>query len=73
MTAQVANIKQGLTRIPTDAELIKENERENTKQIKTNEIREVFDRNAWWYFHESPLDAANKTNNIHPADLQHKD
>ena len=66
MTAQVANAKQGLTRIPTYEELIKEIDREN---LKTTEIRKVFDRNAW-FFHESPIGQALNTNNIHPADLQ---
>ena len=46
MTAQVANAKQGLTRIPTYEELIKEIDREN---LKTTEIRKVFDRNAWFF------------------------
>ena len=50
MTAEVINAKQGLTRIPTYAELIKEIDRE---KFKTNDIRKIFDRNAW-YFHESP-------------------
>ena len=68
MTATVANAKQGLTRVPTYAELIKEIDKE---RIKTNEIRKVFDRNAW-YFHDSPLNTAPDLNNanIHPADLQ---
>ena len=66
MTAEVINAKQGLTRIPTYAELIKEIDRE---KIKTNDIRKIFDRNAW-YFHESPQGQALNTNNIHPADLQ---
>ena len=66
MTAQVINTKQGLTRIPTYAELIKEIDRE---KFKTNDIRKIFDRNAW-YFHESPQGQALNTNNIHPADLQ---
>ena len=66
MTAEVINAKQGLTRIPTYAELIKEIDRE---KFKTNDIRKIFDRNAW-YFHESPQGQALNTNNIHPADLQ---
>ena len=66
MTAEVINTKQGLTRIPTYAELIKEIDRE---KFKTNDIRKIFDRNAW-YFHESPQGQALNTNNIHPADLQ---
>ena len=68
MTATVANAKQGLTRVPTYAELIKEIDKE---RIKTTEIRKVFDRNAW-YFHDSPLNTAPDLNNgnIHPADLQ---
>ena len=66
MTAEVINAKQGLTRIPTHAELIKEKDRE---KFKTNDIRKIFDRNAW-YFHESPQGQALNTNNIHPADLQ---
>ena len=66
MTAEVINAKQGLTRIPTYAELIKEIDRE---KFKTNDIRKIFDRNAW-YFHESPQAQALNTNNIHPADLQ---
>ena len=66
MTAEVINAKQGLTRIPTYAELIKEIDKEN---FKTNDIRKIFDRNAW-YFHESPQGQALNTNNIHPADLQ---
>ena len=66
MTAEVINAKQGLTRIPTYAELIKEINRE---KFKTNDIRKIFDRNAW-YFHESPQGQALNTNNIHPADLQ---
>ena len=66
MTAEVINAKQGLTRIPTYAELIKEIDKE---KIKTNDIRKIFDRNAW-YFHESPQGQALNTNNIHPADLQ---
>ena len=65
MTAEVINAKQGLTRIPTYAELIKEIDRE---KFKTNDIRKIFDRNAW-YFHESPQGQALNTN-IHPADLQ---
>ena len=63
MTAQVANAKQGLVRRPTYAELIKEIDRD---KFKTNDIRKVFDRNAW-YYHDSPL---NPANNTHPADLQ---
>ena len=66
MTAEVINAKQGLTRIPTYAELIKEIDRE---KFKTNDIRKIFDRNAW-YFHESPQGQALNTNSIHPADLQ---
>jgi len=66
MTAEVINAKQGLTRIPTYAELIKEIDRE---KFKTNDIRKIFDRNAW-YFHDSPQGQALNTNNIHPADLQ---
>ena len=66
MTAEVINAKQGLTRIPTYAELIKEIDRE---KFKTNDIRKIFDRNSW-YFHESPQGQALNTNNIHPADLQ---
>ena len=67
MATAVINAKQGLTRVPTYAELIKELDKE---KIKTNEIRKVFDRNAW-YFHDSPLNTApNENNNIHPADLQ---
>ena len=67
MTTAVINAKQGLTRVPTYAELIKELDKE---KIKTNEIRKVFDRNAW-YFHDSPLNTApNENSNIHPADLQ---
>ena len=66
MTAEVINAKQGLTRIPTYAELIKEIDGE---KFKTNDIRKIFDRNAW-YFHESPQGQALNTNNIHPADLQ---
>ena len=66
MTAEVINAKQGLTRIPIYAELIKEIDRE---KFKTNDIRKIFDRNAW-YFHESPQGQALNTNNIHPADLQ---
>ena len=66
MTAEVINTKQGLTRIPTYAELIKEIDRE---KFKTNDIRKIFDRNAW-YFHESPQGQALNTNNIHPADLE---
>ena len=66
MTAEVINTKQGLTRIPTYAELIKEIDRE---KFKTNDIRKIFDRNAW-YFHESPQGQALNTNKIHPADLQ---
>ena len=66
MTAQVANAKQGLTRILTYAELIKEIDRD---KYKTTEIRKVFDRNAWFH-HELPQNQALNTNNIHPADLQ---
>ena len=66
MTAEVINAKQGLTRIPTYAELIKEIDRD---KYKTTEIRKVFDRNAWFH-HESPIGQALNTNNIHPADLQ---
>ena len=66
MTAEVINARQGLTRIPTYAELIKEIDRE---KFKTNDIRKIFDRNAW-HFHESPQGQALNTNNIHPADLQ---
>ena len=44
MTAEVINAKQGLTRIPTYAQLIKEIDRE---KFKTNDIRKIFDRNAW--------------------------
>ena len=55
-----------MTRIPTYAELIKEIDKE---KFKTNDIRKIFDRNAW-YFHESPQGQALNTNNIHPADLQ---
>ena len=65
-TAEI-NTKQGLTRVPTYAELMKELDKE---KIKTNEIRKVFDRNAW-YFHDSPLNTApNENSNIHPAELQ---
>ena len=46
--------------------MIKEIDRE---KFKTNDIRKIFDRNAW-YFHESPIGQALNTNNIHPADLQ---
>ena len=46
MTAEVINAKQGLTRIPTYAELIKEIDRE---KFKTNDIRKIFDRNAWHF------------------------
>ena len=67
MATAVVNAKQGLTRVPTYAELIKEIDKE---KIKTAEIRKVFDRNAW-YFHDSPLNTApNENSNIHPADLQ---
>ena len=67
MATAVINAKQGLTRVPTYAELIQELDKE---KIKTNEIRKVFDRNAW-YFHDSPLNTApNENSNIHPADLQ---
>ena len=69
MTATVANAKQGWTRIPTYAELIKEIDRD---RYETTEIRKVFDRNAW-FFHESPIgQALNTNNNMHPADLQRK-
>ena len=67
MATAVINAKQGLTRVPTYAELIQELDKE---KIKTNEIRKVFDRNAW-YFHDSPLNTSpNENSNIHPADLQ---
>ena len=66
MTAEGINTKQGLTQIPTYAELIKEIDRE---KFKTNDIRIFFYRNAW-YFHESPQGQALNTSNIHPADLQ---
>ena len=67
MATAVINAKQGLTSVPTYAELIKELDKE---KIKTNEIRKVFDRNVW-YFHDSPLNTApNENSNIHPADLQ---
>ena len=66
MTAEVINAKQGLTRIPTYAELIKEIDRE---KFKTNDIRKIVDRNAW-YFHESPQGQPLNTNNIHkPTDV----
>ena len=64
MTAEVA--KQGLTRILTYSELIKEIDKD---KIKTSTIRQVFDRNAWYFF-ESPQGHALKLNNMHPADLQ---
>ena len=51
MTAQVANAKQGLVRRPTYAELKKEIDR---RRFKTDDIRKVFDRNAW-YYHDSPF------------------
>ena len=54
MATAVINAKQGLTSVPTYAELIKELDKE---KIKTNEIRKVFDRNVW-YFHDSPLNTA---------------
>ena len=69
ITVGINNAKQGLTRVPTYAELVKEIDRD---KYKTAEIRKVFDRNAW-YFHESPLGGAmrdNVSSNIHPADLQ---
>ena len=47
-TVGINNAKQGLTRVPTYAELVKEIDRD---KYKTQEIRKVFDRNAW-YFHE---------------------
>ena len=67
-TVGINNAKQGLTRVPTYAELIKEIDKD---KFKTKEIRNVFDRNAW-YFHESPLGGALRDNvsSIHPADLQ---
>ena len=69
-TVAINNAKQGLTRIPTYAELIKEIDKD---KFKTKEIRDVFDRNAW-YFHESPLGGVLRdgvsNSNIHPADLQ---
>ena len=64
MTATVANVKQGLVRRPTYSELIKEIDRE---RFKTNDIRKVFDRNAW-YYHDSPLNTTDNTS--HPADIQ---
>ena len=66
MAAEVIKAKLGLTGIPTYAELIKEIDRE---QIKTNDLRKIFDRNAW-HFHDSPQGQALNTNNIHLADLQ---
>ena len=69
-TVAINNAKQGLTRVPTYAELIKEIDKD---KFKTKEIRDVFDRNAW-YFHESPLGGVLRdgvsNSNIHPADLQ---
>ena len=67
-TVAINNAKQGLTRIPTYAELIKEIDKD---KFKTKEIRDVFDRNAW-YFHESPLGGVLRdgVSNMHPADLQ---
>ena len=65
MTAEVINAKQGLTRIPTYAELIKEIDRE---KFKTNDIRKIFDRNAW-YFHESPQGQALNTKQHPPSRL----
>ena len=67
-TVAINNAKQGLTRVPTYAELIKEIDKE---KFKTKEIRDVFDRNAW-YFHESPLGGVLRdgVSNMHPADLQ---
>ena len=69
-TVAINNAKQGLTRIPTYAELIKEIDKD---KFKTKEIRDVFDRNAW-YFHASPLGGVLRdgvsNSNIHPADLQ---
>ena len=66
MTAHVANAKQGLDRRLTYAELIKEIDKD---KFKTNEIRKVFDRNAW-FFHESPLSPRFQEGNLHPADAQ---
>ena len=57
------NVKQGSTRVPTYAELIKELDKD---KIKTNEIRKVFDRNAW-YFHDSPLNTAPNENSTGPS------
>ena len=69
-TVAINNAKQGLTRVPTYAELIKEIDKD---KFKTKEIRDVFDRNAW-YFHESPLGGVLRdgvsNSNMHPADLQ---
>ncbi len=68
-TIGINNAKQGLTRVPTYAELIKEIDKD---KFKTKEIRDVFDRNAW-YFHESPLGGVLRddvSGNSHPADLQ---
>ena len=67
-TVAINNAKQGLTRVPTYAELIKEIDKD---KFKTKEIRDVFDRNAW-YFHESPLGGVLRdgVSNMHPADLQ---
>ena len=67
-TVAINNAKQGLTRVPTYAELIKEIDKE---KFKTKEIRDVFDRNAWC-FHESPLGGVLRdgVSNMHPADLQ---
>ena len=67
-TVAINNAKQGLTRVPTYAELIKEIDKE---KFKTKEIRDVFDRNAW-YFHESPLGGVLRdgVSNMPPADLQ---
>jgi hypothetical protein len=39
------------------------------ENFKTNDIREIFDRNDW-YLHESPQGQALNTNNIHAEDLQ---
>ena len=66
MTAQVANAKQGLDRRLTYTELIKEIDKD---KFKTNEIRKVFDRNAW-FFHESPLNPRFQEGNFHPPDAQ---
>ena len=67
-TVAINNAKQGLTRVRTYAELIKEIDKE---KFKTKEIRDVFDRNAW-YFHESPLGGVLRdgVSNMPPADLQ---